>query len=61
VDSELVWLLVGVGLVVAEVLTLTVVLGLLGVAALAAALAAGLAAAGLTRALQRRGRLGPAG
>ena len=37
-DSELVWLLVGVGLVVAEVLTLTVVLGLLGVAALAAAL-----------------------
>jgi membrane protein implicated in regulation of membrane protease activity len=38
VDSELVWLLVGVGLVVAEVLTLTVVLGLLGVAALTAAL-----------------------
>jgi len=38
VDSELVWLLVGVGLVVAEVLTLTIVLGLLGVAALAAAL-----------------------
>ncbi|MCW2681558.1 MAG: hypothetical protein JWM62_2959 [Frankiales bacterium] len=37
-DSELVWLLVGVGLVVAEVLTLTVVLGLLGVAALTAAL-----------------------
>lgn len=37
-DSELVWLLVGVGLLVAEVLTLTVVLGLLGVAALAAAL-----------------------
>jgi membrane protein implicated in regulation of membrane protease activity len=38
VDSELVWLLVGVGLLVAEVLTLTVVLGLLGVAALATAL-----------------------
>lgn len=37
-ESELVWLLVGVGLVVAEVLTLTVVLGLLGLAALAAAL-----------------------
>lgn len=37
-DSEVVWLLVGIGLVVAEVLTLTVVLGLLGVAALAAAL-----------------------
>lgn len=39
-DSELVWLLVGVGLVVAEVLTLTVVLGLLGLAALATALVA---------------------
>lgn len=39
-DSELVWLLVGVGLVVAEMLTLTVVLGLLGLAALAAALVA---------------------
>ena len=34
------WLLVGAGLVVAEVLTLTVVLGLLGLAALAAALVA---------------------
>ena len=37
-ESDLVWLLVGVGLLVAEMLTLTVVLGLLGVAALAAAL-----------------------
>jgi len=40
VESELVWLLVGVGLIVAEVLTLTVVLGLLGLAAVAAALVA---------------------
>lgn len=36
-ESDLVWLLVGVGLIVAEVLTLTVVLGLLGLAAIAAA------------------------
>lgn len=39
-ESELVWLLVGVGLVVAEVLTLTVVLGMLGLAALVSALVA---------------------
>lgn len=39
-DSDLIWLLVGVGLVVAEVFTLTVVLGMLGVAALVAALVA---------------------
>ncbi len=50
-ESELVWLLVGVGLVVAEVLTLTIVLGLLGLAALAAALAAGLGGPLLLQAL----------
>ncbi len=50
-DSELVWLLVGVGLVVAEVLTLTVVLGLLGVAALATALVGFLGAPLLVQAL----------
>jgi membrane protein implicated in regulation of membrane protease activity len=36
--EDLVWLLAGVGLLLAEVFTLTVVLGLLGVAALVAAL-----------------------
>ena len=50
-ESELVWLLVGVGLVVAEVLTLTVVLGLLGVAAVAAALVGFLGAPLLVQAL----------
>lgn len=35
--GDLVWLLAGVGLLIAEMLTLTVVLGLLGVAALVAA------------------------
>lgn len=39
-DAGLVWLLVGVGLLVAEVLTLTIALGLLGVAALVSALVA---------------------
>lgn len=43
--DDLVWLLVGVGLVIAEMFTLTVVLGLLGVAALVAA-AVGFAGAG---------------
>lgn len=43
--DDLVWLLAGVGLVVAEMFTLTVVLGLLGVAALVAA-AVGFAGAG---------------
>ena len=37
--DEVVWLVAGIGLLVAEVFTLTVVLGLLGVAALVAALA----------------------
>lgn len=43
--DDLVWLLAGVGLVIAEMFTLTVVLGLLGVAALVAA-AVGFAGAG---------------
>jgi membrane protein implicated in regulation of membrane protease activity len=48
VDSDLLWLLAGVGLIVAELFTLTVVLGMLGVAALVAAAVAflGLGAAG---------------
>ena len=50
-DSELVWLLVGVGLIVAEVLTLTVVLGLLGLAAVAAALVGFLGAPLLVQAI----------
>ena len=33
-DADLLWLVVGVGLVVVEILTLTLVLGMLGVAAL---------------------------
>ena len=41
-DADLVWLVVGVALLLAEVFTLTVVLGMLGIAALvAAAVAAG--------------------
>ena len=36
-DADLVWLVAGIGLLLAEVFTLTVVLGLLGVAALATA------------------------
>ncbi len=36
-DSDLVWLIAGIGLLLVEVFTLTVVLGLLGVAALVAA------------------------
>lgn len=43
--DDLVWLLAGVGLIVAEMFTLTVVLGLLGLAALVAA-AVGFAGAG---------------
>lgn len=58
--DDLVWLLAGVGLIVAEMFTLTIVLGLLGVAALVAAavgfagapaLAQGLAFAGSSVAL----------
>lgn len=41
-DSDLVWLVVGVGLLLVEVFTLTIVLGLLGVAALVAAAVAAL-------------------
>jgi membrane protein implicated in regulation of membrane protease activity len=47
VDAELVWLLAGIGLLVAEVVTLTVVLGMLGVAALVAAVAGYLGAPAL--------------
>ena len=47
--GELVWLLAGVGLIVAEMLTLTVVLGLLGVAALVAALVGFLGAPALVQ------------
>ena len=43
--DDLVWLVAGVGLVIAEMFTLTVVLGLLGIAALVAA-AVGFAGAG---------------
>lgn len=49
--GELVWLLAGVGLIVAEMLTLTVVLGLLGVAALVAALVGFLGAPALVQGL----------
>lgn len=38
VDGDLFWLLAGIGLIVAELFTLTIVLGMLGVAALVAAL-----------------------
>lgn len=58
--NDLIWLIAGIGLLVAELFTLTVVLGLLGVAALVAAvvafagapaLAQGLAFAGASAAL----------
>ncbi len=49
--GDLVWLLAGVGLIVAEMLTLTLVLGLLGVAALVTALAAFLGAPALLQGL----------
>ena len=45
-DADLIWLLVGVGLLVAEIFTLTIVLGMVGVGALAAA-AVGFAGVGL--------------
>jgi membrane protein implicated in regulation of membrane protease activity len=51
VDADLVWLLAGIGLILAEIFTLTVVLGLLGVAALAAALVGFLGAPALVQAL----------
>ena len=47
--GDLVWLLAGVGLLVAEMFTLTIVLGLLGVAALVAALAGFLGAPALVQ------------
>ena len=50
-EGDLLWLLVGIGLIVAEVLTLTVVLGLLGVAALTAALVGFLGASPLVQVL----------
>lgn len=49
--DDLVWLLVGVGLVVAEMFTLTIVLGLLGVAAVLAALAGFVGAPALAQGL----------
>jgi membrane protein implicated in regulation of membrane protease activity len=51
VDADVVWLLAGVGLILAEIFTLTVVLGLLGVAALAAALVGFLGAGAVVQAL----------
>lgn len=50
-DADLVWLLVGIGLLVAEVFTLTVVLGLLGVAALVTAVVAALDVGALGQAI----------
>lgn len=48
-DADLLWLLAGIGLVLAELFTLTIVLGMLGVAAL---VAAAVAFAGLGAAAQ---------
>lgn len=48
---DLVWLLAGIGLVVAEMFTLTIVLGLLGAAALVTAAAAFLGAPALVQGL----------
>ena len=45
-DADLIWLIAGIGLLVAEILTLTVVLGMVGVGALAAA-AVGFAGVGV--------------
>jgi membrane protein implicated in regulation of membrane protease activity len=49
VDADLVWLIAGVGLILAEIFTLTVVLGFLGVAALVAALVGFLGAPALVQ------------
>lgn len=49
--EDLVWLLAGIGLVVAEMFTLTIVLGLLGAAALVTAAAAFLGAPALVQGL----------
>ena len=43
-DADLIWLIAGIGLLLAEIFTLTVVLGMVGVGALAAAAAAFLGA-----------------
>ena len=43
-DADLLWLIAGIGLLLAEIFTLTVVLGMVGVGALAAAAAAFLGA-----------------
>lgn len=50
-DSDLVWLIAGIGLLLVEVFTLTVVLGLLGVAALVAAAIAFLGVGALGQAI----------
>lgn len=50
-DSDLVWLLAGIGLLLVEVFTLSVVLGLLGVAALVTAAIAFLGVGALGQAL----------
>lgn len=50
-DSDLVWLLAGIGLILVEVFTLSVVLGLLGVAALVTAAIAFLGVGALGQAI----------
>ncbi|MCY7365341.1 MAG: NfeD family protein [Frankiaceae bacterium] len=50
-DSDLVWLVAGIGLLLAELFTLTVVLGLLGIAALVTALVAALGAGAVVQAI----------
>jgi membrane protein implicated in regulation of membrane protease activity len=52
VDAEVLWLVLGVVLIVSEIISLTLVLGMLGVGAL---VAAGIAYAGLGTALQVAG------
>jgi membrane protein implicated in regulation of membrane protease activity len=51
VDSDLVWLIAGIGLLLVEVFTLSVVLGLLGVAALVTAAVAFLGVGALGQAI----------
>lgn len=50
-DADLLWLVLGVVLVVAEVLTVTLVLGMVGLGALAASLAAFLGAGAVVQAI----------